>query len=78
MHVFIEDLSNYIQAARGRIIAEHHRLSNAYNENIHDHIQKRILHNGLYIRIDPLQDSHHHWHHQRRINGLDPEILSDQ
>ena len=76
--VFIHNLGYNVQAARGGIVGEQNGQADTHHQNIADHVQQRILGNGLEIRKNILKNTHDHRHKNGGVHGFYTELRANQ
>ena len=78
VEILIQKFGHNIQAAGRGVAVEEHGQSHAHQEDIADHIQKRISHQGGKVREQPLQHSQQGRQQKRRIHRLSAELPANE
>ena len=78
MHQLIENLCHNVQAAQRSAAVKQNSLTGAHEENVADHIQKRVLHNGGRCGREHFQNGQAACKQNDGVNGFESEILAHQ
>ena len=76
--ILVHDFRHDIQTAGRSISREQNGQAHTDYQNIADHIQQRILGDGLEVGEEPFKDTHDHRHQYGAIDGLGAKLWSNQ
>ena len=76
--VFVQDLCDDVQATGRCVPGEQNCQTDAYHQNIADHIQQRILGDGLEVGEDPFKDTHDQRHQNGAVDRLGAKLRTNE